>query len=999
MATLNAVNATGPIRFDTFNIASLLAGPTLTNTPTTFTRGADADNATSFIGTGFTYAGGLFTGGTINSISSVASGQTQFTIGGLSLSVAQFRGFASAGNSQGFLAAVFAGDDTLTGSAFADHLRGYAGNDMLLNNPGSNDADTLDGGTGADSMEGGDGDDLYIVDNTADSILDSSGFDTVKSSAASYDLAGGAERLILTGKGDLNGGGDKLPNQIFGTIGANLLTGRDGNDLLDGGAGNDSLDGGGQNDTLLGGAGVDTMAAGAGDDLFIVDNVKDALSDSSGNDSVQSTISYILAADLEHLFLTGTGALSGTGNASANQIAGSTGANKLLGLGGDDTLDGGDGNDTLDGGTGNDTMRGGAGNDTYFIEGANDEVVESAGKAGGIDIVFSTGDINLDANVENLTLIGSKGGLFVSGNDLNNVIMAKNDNLGLAKNQLNGGNGNDTIIGSAGRDELSGGAGADSLIGGGGNDTYTVDDATDKVVETLSQSKAGGDDRVFYQGSIGYTLGNNVENLALQNSSGATFGTGNSLDNAIAGNNSANTLDGRAGADVLIGFDGDDVYVVDNALDKVDESFITVNPGIDTVRSSIDFDLTANGSTVLGDVEHLILLGKASIGTGNGLDNSILGNAGKNLLSGLIGNDTLDGGAGADTLQGNDGNDLYIIDNKLDVVQENGTGAADQISSSKISVDISVAALAGIENIVLSGKAALNATGNGAGNFITGNDSANKLVGLSGNDTLVGAAGNDTLIGGDGVDVLRGGSGNDTYLVDASDLAGGGDFELGGHGIDTIISSSNISIFGTAALEGIENLTLAAGSAAIQGFGNLLANVITGNDLANNLFGNNGDDTIDGGVGNDGIDGGFDNDSLTGGAGNDGIGGGPGSDTIDGGVGDDTVRGGADDDVIIVSSGNDTVVYSLGEGGDLIKGFDGNPVGGQDVLNLDEVFDTIPVDTADRASHVLILDHGATVDVLVNADKNLANGYELTVATIQTKDAVTIGEDVLLGTL
>src|SRR5215510_1130182 len=285
MATFTAVNPIGPTRFDLFNVAQLLAGSTITGSGTTFTRGSDPDNATTFMGTGFTYSGGLFNGGTIDSISSVAGGQILFTITGLALPVAQFRGFVSAHNSQGFLAAIFAGDDTVTGSAFADLLRGYTGNDKL-NGGGNND--TLDGGVGTDSMDGGDGDDLYIVDDTADVIADSSGFDTVKSSAANYDLAGGAEQLILVGKGNLNGGGDALANHIFGTAGVNLLVGRDGNDLLDGGAGNDSLDGGGQDDTLLGGAGIDTMTGGDGNDLFFVDNAKDALSDSSGIDSVQA---------------------------------------------------------------------------------------------------------------------------------------------------------------------------------------------------------------------------------------------------------------------------------------------------------------------------------------------------------------------------------------------------------------------------------------------------------------------------------------------------------------------------------------------------------------------------------------------------------------------------------------------------------------------------------------------------------------------------------------
>ena len=67
--------------------------------------------------------------------------------------------------------------------------------------------------------------------------------------------------------------------------------------------------------------------------------------------------------------------------------------------------------------------------------------------------MFSTGSFVLDANIENLTLIGSNS-LTALGNDLNNVITAKNDNPG--DHQLSGGNGDDTIVGSAGKDVLLG---------------------------------------------------------------------------------------------------------------------------------------------------------------------------------------------------------------------------------------------------------------------------------------------------------------------------------------------------------------------------------------------------------------------------------------------------------------------------------------------------------------------------------------------------------------
>jgi Ca2+-binding RTX toxin-like protein len=62
------------------------------------------------------------------------------------------------------------------------------------------------------------------------------------------------------------------------------------------------------------------------------------------------------------------------------------------------------------------------------------------------------------------------------------------------------------------------------------------------------------------------------------------------------------------------------------------------------------------------NVEHLIIDGKAKgNGTGNVLDNKLIGNLAVNVLSGLAGNDTLDGGSGNDTLTGGDGSDTFIF--------------------------------------------------------------------------------------------------------------------------------------------------------------------------------------------------------------------------------------------------------------------------------------------------------------------------------------------------
>ena len=108
----------------------------------------------------------------------------------------------------------------------------------------------------------------------------------------------------------------------------------------------------------------------------------------------------------------------------------------------------------------------------------------------------------------------------------------------------------------------------------------------------------------------------------------------------------------------------------------------------------------------------------------------------------------LDGLGGADLMIGGTGDDTYVVDNAKDVVQEAAGDAADLI---KASISIDLAAYAEIEDVTLTGTAALKATGDEQKNHLTGNAGANLLTGNDGADTLVGDAGNDTLLGGAGV--------------------------------------------------------------------------------------------------------------------------------------------------------------------------------------------------------------------------------------------------------
>ena len=61
---------------------------------------------------------------------------------------------------------------------------------------------------------------------------------------------------------------------------------------------------------------------------------------------------------------------------------------------------------------------------------------------------------------------------------------------------------------------------------------------------------------------------------------------------------------------------------------------------------------------------------------------------------------------------------------------------------------------ANLENLTLSGKSAINGTGNELNNSLFGNAGANSLSGLAGDDLIFGGLGKDKLTGGAGKDIF-----------------------------------------------------------------------------------------------------------------------------------------------------------------------------------------------------------------------------------------------------
>ena len=393
--------------------------------------------------------------------------------------------------------------------------------------PGLRPAIVEDGGAGDDTMIGS-------VDD-----------DTLRGLGGDDQLFGGP------GNDRLSGGAGN--DQLFGDPGSDTLFGGADDDVLRGGDENDELFGDEGRDRLFGEAGVDRLVGGAGGDIYFVDSAEEVVDEDpgGGRDQVRSIVTFTLPDNVEVLSLLGAAAINGTGNEQANTLNGNDARNVLRGLGGSDTLNGAAGNDLLDGGNAADTMRGGPGNDTYVVDNESDAVVEEPGA--GSDLVRSSIDFTLPANVENLTVSGATNGTgndgrnTIRGSELANTIRgedgddrleggAGNDILRGGRNfdDLFGGEGDDRLEGGASIDVLNGGPGIDTFIGGPGDDFLSYEGARGRVVVDLARGTAqadGGSESI-----------SGIENVL-----------GGERNDRLIGDGNANTLEGRGGNDVLIG--------------------------------------------------------------------------------------------------------------------------------------------------------------------------------------------------------------------------------------------------------------------------------------------------------------------------------------------------------------------------------------------------------------------------------------------------------------
>ncbi len=560
-------------------------------------------------------------------------------------------------------------------------------------------------------------------------------------------------------------------NDTFtGSAGDDDLLAGDGADTLDGGLGNDILSGGERSDTING---DDTLNGGPGDDILSGGPGMDTLNGGSGDDQLGSIRTALIdggdgidAVGLTRVF---------------SDLAFSINAADLASAAGTTLVDG-----TVIRNVERFSITTGFGADVLTV-------------AGVLPIGTVPGDINrFDGGAGNDRLVG----------DFTTTDLAVQSFLiweNVEEVQVQAGSGNDVLTGGSGVDNLSGGGGDDVLLGNGGADALDGGDGNDVIAgsvdDALIDGGAGTDllrlDASASDANIAATLSaagigvlgvtanfSNVEQLEL------TGGSGNDTFDV------SGIVSGRFG------------FAAGGGVDRLtlDLSGLSVQ-----VKFGFDFGVlqTSDGSlsaTYSGVEEFHVVSG-----------------SGDDFLNGSLGNDVLDGGAGADFMYGGLGDDTYFVDNANDGASEGG--GFDIVFSS-----VTHSLNNGVENLILTGVAALNGTGNVLANVITGNSGANALSGLMGDDTLIGRAGADALSGGAGTDTAdysASGAGVTININAVTGSGSGGDAEG-----DTLVSVENI-------------------------IGSAFNDVIIGRDVsANALSGLAGDDVLIGGTGADALDGG-----------------------------------------------------------------------------------------------------------------------------------------------
>ena len=541
-------------------------------------------------------------------------------------------------------------------------------------------------------------------------------------------------------------------------------------------------------------------------------------------------------------------------------IAENTVIENATGGSGNDTITGNAVDNVLNGGAGDDTLTGGSGDDRFvYATGFGADTISdfTAGASSDDTLDFSSyGYTTYSQILANISFADVGGNAVLTlGSDtitLTGVAVADlsaDDYYGVIAGATAG---NDTLAGTSSADTIDGLAGDDSISGNGGND--------------------------FLRGGIG------ADNIAGNTGDDTLYGDAG--DDTLIGGEGDDALHGGAGRDTFTftsGFGNDTIYDFQLNFDSIDFSALGLSDYTSLMSNTADVSgnavITLSGNTVTFDgITKSQLLQGDFIGVnpvGTSGNDTLIGHSTDDTLTGGDGNDRLIGGTGDDSMSGGAGDDTYVVDSTSDTVTESSGEGTDRVEASATFTIGS-----NVENLTLTGNAAINGTGNSAANVIRGNSAANVLTGNGGtdsifgfggddtlnggssfdslirgeagndilngeggNDKIFGEAGNDTLDGGTGSDIMTGGTGNDIYVYDS---AGDRAIESADEGTDTIQSTANYTVLA----DNVENLTL-LGSGNISGTGNSLNNTITGNSGDNVLTGGGGNDTLIGGEGSD----------------------------------------------------------------------------------------------------------------------------------------------------
>jgi Ca2+-binding RTX toxin-like protein len=813
---------------------------------------------------------------------------------------------------------------------------------------------------------------------------------------------------------------------------------------IDGGKGADTLTGSIGNDVVIGGADNDLAVLGKGDDLFAwtQGSGNDKVEGQAGTDTLQvtgfnSAEAFTVSAngarasvardvdsalldldDIEHIQLRSIG---GVDSITVNSLAGTD--VKLvavdLGSGGDNAADSVFQNATL----GNDKIAVGLAGSLISVTGlvaqltiANAELANDSLSINTLDGNDSIDLTKLPSATVLLFVNGGAGNDSLLGGAADDFVYGGNDN-----DVLSGGGGGDVLNGEAGNDIATGGAGVDLAFLGAGNDVFVWnvgDDSDlveggadfdtvlvngDKADNLISLSADGG--RALVNIGGGALDINDVERVEFRMLGGKDYVQVDDLsgtDVSSVGIDLAATVGGKTGdakSDTVI------VSTAVNGMAAISATGSKVTVATDYGKVTVDhWDKTdsliifgGGGGNVI-DASALAVASIALVLEGGGADDWLTGGAGNDLVRGGDGDDSAFLGAGNDRFAWNTGDDNDVVEGGagIDTLQFNGNGLSESIGFAanggrvqlNRNLDAVLMDIDDVERIELLADAGSDTI---SVNNLSGTDVKHVTIDL-------GTFGGSAPDGFSDAVFVAGTNGNDVIKL----APVGGLVSIIGLGAQVTIAHGeaidSIQVTGLAGNDTITATAMKAAAGALQ------------------LEGGDGNDKISGGLARDVLIGQDDNDTLLGGAGDDQLHGGNGSDLLDGGLGidvlfgdaeSDTLNGGAGNDVLIGGGGNDTLTGGTGsdvirynsqfDGHDLVIGFDGNPIGGQDLFSLDGLFDSLAVATNDRAGRVGIVDKGSTVDIFVDLDGSPFTDPHF-VATLKTSDLITVGQDVLLGT-